>query len=157
MAKFKFRVLVDPSSYITAKISDDIKDTDVGKAVILNTALDSTYKLTSNGAAIDGFIVGLEAATADGEVLATIQISGRKRCEAEAAMNIGDLVESGVVAAAGTAETSKLPQISTLTRDTTTAITLAADLHPVVWRVISGNTTDGVIDDEDTTVIIERV
>jgi len=155
--KFKFKVLVNADDFISAKITDAVTDADVGKSVILDIAKDSTYKLCADGDGIDGFISAIDPATADGLKFATIQIGGRKRCEAEGTMTIGDLVEAGTVAAAGTAEANLLPTISTHTIDTTTAITLAADLEQVTWRVISANTTDGDIVDEDTTVIIERL
>lgn len=157
MAKFKFYPTTNVDGYFTAKINDAIDDDDVGKPVKLMTASTDVYQLCSDGDGIDAFIIGLDPATADGKVLATLNNMGRVRCEASGAMNVGDYVEAGAVAAAGTAETNGLPVISTHTRDTTSAATLAADLFPVEWRVISANTSDGTITTGDQTVIIERL
>lgn len=172
MAKFKFKPTVSVDSYFTAKIADAIDDDDVGKAVKLDASTTDVYTLCSDGDHIDAFIVGMESATADGKVLATLQGGERKRVEASGAMNVGDLVESGAVAAAGTAETNGLPLVSTKaavsadlandasgTEIATAVNALLADalVDKVQWRVISADTTDGSITDGDQTVVIERV
>ena len=158
MAKFKFKAVVTADDIISAKIDDaSVTDADVGKAVRLDIGKDSSYTLCADGDSIDGFITGIDPATADGKLFASIQVGGRKRCESEGTMTIGDLVEAGTVAAAGTAEANLLPTISTHAMDDTTATSLLADMFQIQWRVISADTADGDIADEDTTVIIERL
>ena len=157
MAKFKFKAVVTADDIISAKIDDAVTDADVGKSVKLDIGKDSSYTLCADGDGIDGFITGIDPATADGAVFGSIQVGGRKRCEAEGTMTIGDLVEAGTVAAAGTAEANLLPTISTHVMDDTTAASLLVDMLQIQWRVISADTADGDIADEDTTVIIERL
>jgi len=157
MAKFQFKQTTNMDGYFSAKLKASLTDNDIGKPVKLSTDTTDTYELCADGDGIDGFLTGLESATADGLVFGTINNKGMIRVEASGEMNIGDLVESGAVAAADTAETNGLPLVSTHTPDTTTAITLAADLFQVNWRVVSGSTSDGVVATGDTTVIIERL
>lgn len=157
MAKFKFKPTVSVDTLFSAKIADAVTDNDVGKPVKLDTTTTDTYTLCADGDLIDAFIVGLESATADGLMFGTLQGGERKRVEASGAMNVGDLVEAGAVAAAGTAETNGLPLVSTHTPDTTSVTTLSASLGKIHWRVISADTTDGVVTTGDTTVVIERV
>lgn len=151
MAKFKMKPTVDVSAYFTAKVKGDITDADVGKPVKLSVDTTDTYELCADGDGIDAFIVGIEPATADGLHLATLngnKAGARQRVEASGAMTVGDLVEAGAVAAAGTAETNKLALVST-------HVAAAGDI--VRWRVISADTSDGSILDGDTTVVIERL
>lgn len=160
MAKFKMKPTVDVSAYFTAKLKGNVTDADVGKPVKLSIDTTDTYELCADGDGIDAFIAGIEPATADGLHLATLngnKVGARQRVEASGAMTVGDLVEAGAVAAAGTAETNKLALVSTHVMDSTSAATLLADTFNVNWRVISGNTTNGVITTGDTTVIIERL
>jgi hypothetical protein len=157
MAKFRLLPTVNVDGYFTAKVKGAIKDVDVGKPVRLSTDVPDTYQLAADGEGMDAFIVGVEAATADGLYLCTLNNMGRVRCEADGALTIGGLVEAAANAAAGTANTNGLPLVSAHAIDTTTAITLAADLLTVNWRVVSGTTTDGDVADEDTYVVIERV
>ena len=157
MAKFKFQVLTDVSNYITAKVADAVTDNDVGKSVKLATNTTDTYTICAAGDQIDGFIVGIEPATADGLKLCTINIGGRKRVQISGAANVGDLVEAAAQAAAGTAEANGLPIVAAHTIDTLDTTTLAATMFPKNWRIISANTSDGVVADGDTTVIIELV
>lgn len=148
MAKFKFKDTINVHDIFSAKLKGALTDNDVGKAVKLSTDTTDTYELCADGNGIDAFIVGLEAATADGLVFGSLMAGGRKRCEADGAANVGDFVECGAVAVAGTAEANKLPMVSTH---------IAAATDVIRWRIISANTTDGVVADADTTVVIERV
>jgi len=172
MAKFKFKPTVNVDGYFSAKLKGAITDNDVGKPVKLSTDTTDTFELCSDGDAIDAFIVTIDPATADGLVFATLNNGGLIRCEASGAMNVGELVEAGAVAAAGTAETNGLPLISTkaaVAADLATdasgteisvavnAILAEALLQDTAWVVVSANTSDGVITTGDTTVVIKRV
>lgn len=171
--KFKFKATTDVSGYFSAKLIGSVVDNDIGKPFKLDTSKSDTYTLCSDGDRIDAFLVGLEAATADGLMFGTLTKSGRIRCEADGALNVGGLVEAGAPAALGTAEDNALPKVSAkadvaadLADDASGAL-IAASVNAVLaeallegggqWRVISGDCTDGSIDDGDTTVIIERV
>jgi hypothetical protein len=157
MAKFKFLPTVDVSGYFSAKLKGALTDADVGKPFKLSVDTTDTYELCADGDGIDAFLVSLEAATADGLKFGTLNKGDRVRCEASGSMTIGDYVEAGAVAAAGTAETNGLPLVSTHAMDSTTAITLLADMLKVNWRVISGTTANGTVTSGDLTVIIERL
>lgn len=172
MAKFKILPNIDVSTYMSAKFSGALTDNDVGKPVKLAVGTTDTYTLCADGDIIDAFIVGLEPATADGLKFGTIHRGPLVRCEASGSMTIGDLVEAGAVAAAGTAETNGLPLVSTraavsanITNTATgteiaTAVNalLAAFTKPAAgWRVVSGNTSNGSITTGDTTVVIMRL
>lgn len=172
MAKFKFNPTTNVDGYFTAKIKGNVTDNDVGKPVRLSTDVPDTYQLCADGEAIDAFVVGIEAATADGLHLCTLNNRGFVRCEADGALTIGGLVEAAANGAAGTANTNGLPLVSAkaavaadLADDASGALiaasvnaVLAEALLPVpIWRVVSGTTTDGDVADEDTRVIIERV
>ena len=157
MAKFRLLPTVNVDGYFTAKIVGNVTDADVGKPVRLTTTSPDTYQLAADGEGIDAFVVGIDPATSDGLHLCTLNCSGRVRCEADGALTIGGLVEAAANGAAGTANTNGLPLISAHAIDTTSAITLAADLLTINWRVVSGTTADGDVADEDTYVVIERV
>lgn len=151
MAKFKFKPTVNVDGHFSSKLKGSLTDKDVGKPVKLSIDTTDTYELCSDGDGIDAFIVGLDPATSDGLIFGTLNNMGRVRVEASGAMTVGDYVESGVVAAAGTAETNALPLVSTH------AVALIGDIDPVMWRVISANTANGTVTTGDTTVVIERV
>lgn len=172
MAKFSFKVLTDVDGYITAKLYGAVVDADLGKPFKLKTGATDTYEICVDGDPIDGFLMAIAPATADGLKLGTINIAGRMRCEMEDAANIGGLVECGTIAALGTAETNGLPVVTaksavaadlatdasgTLIAASVNALLAEALLPSQGWRIISGNTTDGVIADADTTVIVERI
>ena len=157
MAKFKFLPTVDVSGYFTSKIKGDVTDADVGKPVKLSVDTTDTYELCADGDGVEAFIVQIDAATADGLHLCTLNEGGMVRVEASGAMTIGDLIEAGAVAAAGTAETNGLPLVSTHAMDSTSAATLLADTLKVNWRVVSGATANGTITAGDKTIIIKRL
>jgi len=157
MAKFKFMVLVDPSDLVTAKLADDVVDADIGKPVLLDPDLPDTYLMAADGDAIDGFIYSIEPWTADGKVIGTVQVGGRKRCESSGASTLGALVEAGAVAAVGTAETNGLPLVSTHTAVVDTLENVSADLLLPKWKIISSSAADGTVAADDTSVIIEKV
>ena len=159
---------------IAAPAAAELLRTLVGR---LTAALDEggpsrAFELCSDGDAIDAFIVTIDPATADGLVFATLNNGGLIRCEASGAMNVGELVEAGAVAAAGTAETNGLPLISTKAAvaadiaddasgaEIATAVnTILAEalLQNSAWQVVSANTSDGVVTTGDLTVVIKRV
>ena len=157
MAKFKRLPTVNVDGYFSTKFKGALTDKDIGKPVKLSVDTTDTYELCSDGDGIDAFIVSIEPATADGLKFGTANNEGLIRCQASGAMTVGDLVEAGAVAAAGTAETNGLPLISTHSMDSTTAGTLLADMLKVNWRVISANTANGTVTSGDTTVVIERL
>jgi len=158
MSKFKFKVTTNVDTYITAKMSStSITDNDVGKPVKLYTSKPDMYALCSDGDMIEGFIVGIDPATADGYPLATIQTGGRKRVEMEGSSTIGAEVEAGTVAAAGTAEANGLPMVSTHSYATSSVADYAASDFTHKWRIITANTSNGTVADNDTTAIIERI
>lgn len=148
MAKFKFKPTINVDGYFTAKVKGAITDSDLGKAVKLSVDTSDTYELCVDGNPIGAFIEAVDVATADGLVLCTLNRSGYVRCQADGALTVGAFVEAAAQAAAGTAETGGLPKVS-------------ARAVPVVgeriWRVVSGNTTNGTITTGDTTVIIECI
>lgn len=172
MAKFKFKPTINVAGYFSAKLKGAITDNDVGKPVKLSSDTTDTFELCSDGDAIDAFIVAVDPATADGLVFATLNNGGLIRCEASGAMNVGELIEAGAVAAAGTAETNGLPLISTkaaiaadLAIDASGTL-IAASVNALLaemllptsaWQVVSANTADGVVTTGDTTVVIKRV
>ncbi len=172
MAKFQFKPTTNVDGYFSAKLFGAVTDNDVGKPFKLKTGTTDTYEICTDGDAIDAFLKGLEPETADGLKFGVLDNSGRQRCEMEDAANIGGLVECGTIAALGTAETNGLPVVTaksavaadlatdasgTLIAASVNALLAEALLPSQGWRIISGNTTDGVIADGDTTVIIERV
>lgn len=172
MAKFSFKELVSDGDIITAKIGSDtvansgnLVDNDIGKPVKLSAA--DTYNLCSDGDLIDGFLIAVEPYTADGWAIGSVQIGGRKRVELDVACAIGNLVEAGTMAAAGTAEANGLGVVSiksdvaadlatdasgTLIAASVNAVLAAALLPPSRWRLISGTGLD-----EDTTAIVEKI
>ena len=147
MAKFKFKALTNPSGYFTAKVKGAVADADVGKPVKLSVDTTDTYELCADGDLPEAWIIGVDPATADGLKLCTLNGAGRVRVEASGAMTVGDAVAAGVNAAAGTANANKLGIVKTYT---------VTGTEKMLWRVISGNTTDGSITDGDKTVIIEK-
>jgi hypothetical protein len=148
MAKFKIAPTVNVDGYFSAKLKGAITDADVGKAVRLSNDTTDTYELCADGAGIDAFIVGIDPATADGLVFATLNKGGYVRVEAAEAMGIGNFVEAAAQAAPGTAEANGLAKVAVHTAS-------AGDV--IRWRIVSANTTDGVVAAGDTTVVIERV
>jgi hypothetical protein len=151
MAKFKILPTTNVDGYFTAKLADTaVTDNDVGKPVKLDVSTTDTYTLCADGDQIDAFIITIDPATADGLPLVTLNKGGYVRCESDGTMTIGDLVEAGAVAAAGTAEANKLPMVSTH------AVVAVGDVFSSNWRVVSANTADGSVADADTTVIIAK-
>lgn len=143
MSKFSFDELVDPSCIFSCKFNGDVTDNDIGKPVKLVAA--DTYGLCSDGDEIEGFINGLETATADGKKFGSVCTGLRKRVELDGAAAVGTYVVSAANAAAGTKNTNGLP----IVKDAD----VGTNGQPVFgWRVISGTGLDG-----DTTAIIERV
>lgn len=154
MAKFKFQATINPDGLFSAKVKGAITDNDLLKPVKLSIDTTDTYELCADGDGIDAFITAIDPATADGLHFCTLsggRSGDRQRCEASGSMTVGDLVEAGAVAAAGTAETNALPLVSTH------AVSALGDILNINWRVISANTSDGSVTSGDTTVIIERL
>lgn len=138
-AKFKMGVQVAANTYVPGLLPAAVTDADRGKPVKL-TATDE-FALCTDGDNIYGFIDSVEAAPQGGKTFGSIQIAGRRRVELDGITAIGAAVEAGTIAAAGTAEGSKIGIVST-------HLVLATDTKH--WILISGTGAD-----EDKTAVVE--
>ena len=148
MARHTVKPLVGGNEYDTFKITGAITDVDIDKPVAI-TATDEVV-LCSDGDEIYGFISSIEPNLADGKVVVGVQLSGRKYVILDGAAAVGTLVEAAANTAAGTAKAGNYGLVSVHTYDTTTAITLAADIFSKNWKVISGTWLD------TSTALIEK-
>jgi hypothetical protein len=128
-------------------------DADVGKPVKLS-ATANAVDLCADGDAIYGWIDSIETSTSNGRVVAAILEKGTCRVTTSGAVAIGDVVEAGANAAAGTAPTSwgvvstkaviaDLIDAATGAQIATAVNALIADAAAgtQVWRAITGGTT----------------
>ena len=140
MAKFVAQVQVGQNHYVTYKIgSTSIDDNDVNKPVKLSAT--DTVALCDDGDQIYGFINSVERYTADGKVVVTVQIDGRKKVTLDAASAIGTVVEAATNPAAGVVLTTNWGLVSTHTVVTATK---------KQWMIISGTGLD------EADVLIEK-
>lgn len=156
MAKFKFTELVPQDSVISAKLGVDanskLTDADVGKAVKLIAA--DTYGLCAVNDEIEGFLVAVDSATADGLSFGSVQISGRKSVVLDGAVTIGALVLTGTPIARNTALTVDVA-VKTGTAASQSGTTPFAFTQRTpnthLWRLVSGTGLNGAVG------VIERV
>lgn len=148
MAKFKILPTTNVDGYFTAKVKGAVVDNDIGKPFKLSVDTTDTYELCADGNVIDAFLVAISPATADGLVLVTLNSKGYVGVQASGASTVGAFVAAGAPAAIGTAETDYLGKVSTHTPLVTDS---------AKWRIVSATTTNGVVADGDTNVVIERV
>lgn len=144
MATFRFLPRVDDNTYVSAKINEDVTDSDVGKPVKLSAA--DTYALCADGDGIDGFLQSIEPQTQDGKVFGTVQVAGRRCVQLAGAAAVGVIVEAGAPATLNTAETDFKGKVSAHT------VAAVGDILDKNWRVISGTGLD-----LDATAIIESL
>lgn len=115
MAKFMMQETIPYDEVITARLgtntianSSATTDTAVGK--IYKLAGESRYSLASAGDPIEGFVVGVESASADGYSMGSILLGDRKAVTFDGlqatpgtgTIALGDFVVTGTVVAAGT-------------------------------------------------------
>lgn len=115
-------------------------DADINKPVKLSAY--DTVELCGDGDYIYGFIDSVEPHTEDGKSVLGIQIAGRRWVTMNGNYAVGDHIEAEAQDAVGVALTTTWGKCSTHVYDTTTAITLQADLLVKKWVVIYGSSTD---------------
>lgn len=146
MAKrFKLSPTTDVSGYFTAAMVAAV-DADCGKPVKLIST--DTYQLCASGDPIDAYLEAVEPATEGGKIIVTLNKNRLVRAVSGEIMAVGDLVKAGANAASGT---TNVGNYAIVLKHTTAAV------GEVLWRVVSGNTTDTAIESGDATVILERV
>lgn len=166
MAKFTFAESYNLDEIITAKVSALAADTaglvagyltdaDVGKGVKLGAT--DRYILALDGDEIDGFLIAVESATADGYTVGSIALAGRKAVTVVGAtIGIGDLVVFGAPVAKGTALAAASAVLVKAGTPASQSGTTPFAYTPRVpnthlWRLISGTGVAGTVN------IIERV
>lgn len=156
MAKFKFGVILNESTKITARLGDSttagtnlLADADVGKFVKMIG--DSQYGLCAVGNEIEGVMNTVNTATADGYAIGGVQTNGRvavtldglQATPGTGVIAVGDYVVAGTVVARGTAVDK--PKVCKATAAATALV------HK--WRVVSLDGTTAV----GQTALIEKV
>lgn len=132
MAKLTLQPNTGENTYQVYKIDDSgINDNDVNKPVTFDST--DTVALAADSEEIYGFIEAVERHTADGKVVVTVQIDGRRKVTLDGAAAVGTVVEAAANAAAGTANSSNWGLVSVHTP-------AAADNKR--WMVISGTGLD---------------
>lgn len=158
MAKFKFAVILDQSTAITARLGDSttpgtnpLADADVGKFVKMIG--DSQYGLCAVGNEIEGVMDTVNTATQDGYAIGGVMTGGRVKVTLDGlqatpgtgVIAVGDYVVAGTVVARGTSLGSAPPKVCKATAAATALV------HK--WRVVSLDGTTAV----GQTALIEKV
>ena len=134
MARFTAQVNAGENVNVPMKVNSAVTDNDVGKPVAIHSS--DTVDLCSDGDQIYGFIDSIMPATADGNVMASIQISGRRKVYLAGAAAVGTFVEAAANTAAGTAPADEFGEVSAHTVVTGTV---------KFWQVISGTGLDNSV------------
>ena len=149
MAKFKFGVILNESTKVTARLGDSttpatslLNDADVGKFVKLIG--DSQYGLCAAGNEIEGVMDTVNTATADGYAIGGVQKNGRVAVTLDGlqatpgigVIAVGDYVVAGTVVARNTALGGAKPKVC--------KATAAGEALVHKWRVISLDGTTAV-------------
>jgi len=149
MAKFKFGVILNESTKVTARLGDSttpatslLNDADVGKFVKLIG--DSQYGLCAAGNEIEGVMDTVNTATADGYAIGGVQKGGRvavtldglQATPGTGAIAVGDYVVAGTAVARNTALGGSKPKVS--------KATAAPGSLLFKWRVVSLDGTTAV-------------
>lgn len=172
MARKFYRGEVLPSRQaVTTKLgaqSAPYLDTELGKPVKLNTAVDSGMILAAAGNPIEGFISAVESATSDGYGIGSVQqygtrtvmFDGLQATAGTGTVALGDYVVTGTVVAKDT----KLTAVPKVCKATNQPGAVPADLTAAgqqalnaiyAWRVVSlGSAGTGAV---GTVGVIERV
>ena len=147
MAKFKFGVILNESTMVTARLGDSttagtnlLADADVSKFVKLIG--DSQYGLCAVGNEIEGVMNTVNTATADGYAIGGVQTEGRvavtldglQATPGTGVIAVCDYVVAGTVVARGTAVTK--PKVC--------KATAAGSALNFKWRVVSLDGTTAV-------------
>lgn len=158
MAKFKFGVIVNEATKVTARLGDSttpatdlLNDADVGKFVKLIG--DSQYGMCAVGNEIEGVMDTVNTATADGYAIGGVDIDSRVAVTLDGlqatpgvgVIAVGDFVVAGTVVARNTALGGAKPKVCKATAAG------GALIHK--WRVVSLDGTTAV----GQTGLIERV
>lgn len=160
MAKFQIQEILG-STYYTVRLgagptdAGNLKGTEKGKFVKL--AGSSRYDLCVPGDEIEGFIVTVEAATADGFSIGSIRIEDRipvtldglQATPGTGTINIGDYVVVGSVVPKGTAQTAPVKVCAATVQPSSTNY-----VGKFMWRLVANNDLNGAV---GTTGVIERV
>lgn len=149
MAKFKFGVILNEATKVTARLGDSttpatnlLNDADVGKFVKLIG--DSQYGLCAVGNEIEGVVDTVNTATADGYAIGGVQAEGRFKVTLDGlqatpgtgVIAIGDYVVAGTPVARNTALGGALPKVC--------KATAAGSGLVFKWRVVSLDGTTAV-------------
>jgi hypothetical protein len=149
MAKFKFGVILDEATMVTARLGDSttpatnvLADADVGKFVKLIG--DSQYGLAAVGNEIEGVLNSLNTATQDGYAIGGVQKEGRvavtldglQATPGTGVIAVGDYVVAGTPVVRGTALGTAKPKVC--------KATAAASALIFKWRVVALDGTTAV-------------
>lgn len=149
MAKFKFGVILNESTRVTARLGDSttpatslLNDADVGKFVKLIG--DSQYGLCAVGNEIEGVMSTVNTATADGYAIggfreegrAAVTLDGLQATPGTGVIAVGDYVVAGTVVARNTALGGVKPKVC--------KATAAGSAMIFKWRVVSLDGTTAV-------------
>ena len=134
-------VIVGENDIATFKCSSAVTDNDVNKP--LKLASSDTLALAGDGEEVYGFLDSVDPTSEDGVAVVGVQKGGRKWVTMTGTYAVGDLVSADTNTGAGVALATTWGICKKHTYDTTTAITLAADLFSKNWIVIFGAGTDG--------------
>jgi len=158
MAKFKFGVILNQSTSVTARLGDSatpatnlLADADVGKFVKMIG--DSQYGLCAVGNEIEGIMDSVNTATQDGYAIGGVVKDGRVKVTLDGlqatpgtgVIAVGDYVVAGTVVARATSLAGAPPKVCKSTAAAT------AIVHK--WRVVSLDGTTAV----GQTALIEKV
>lgn len=149
MAKFKFWVILNEGTMVTARLGDSttagtnlLSDADVGKFVKMIG--DSQYGLCAVGNEIEGVMNTVNTATADGYAIGGVQKEGRvavtldglQATPGTGVIAVGDYVVAGTVVARGTSLSGAKPKVC--------KATAAGSALNFKWRVVSLDGTTAV-------------
>ena len=149
MAKFKFGVILNEDTMVTARLGDSttagtnlLADADVGKFVKMIG--DSQYGLCAVGNEIEGVMNTVNTATADGYAIGGVQKEGRvavtldglQATPGTGVIAVGDYVVAGTVVARGTGLGTAKPKVCKATAAATGIV--------YKWRVVSLDGTTAV-------------
>lgn len=149
MAKFKYGVILNEDTMVTARLGDSttagtnlLADADVGKFVKMIG--DSQYGLCAVGNEIEGVMNTVNTATADGYAIGGVQKEGRvavtldglQATPGTGVIAVGDYVVTGTVVARGTALSGAKPKVCKATAAATGVV--------FKWRVVSLDGTTAV-------------
>ena len=158
MAKFKFGVILNQSTMVTARLGDSTTPgtnmlADADKEKFLKLIGDSQYGLCAVGNEIEGVMNSVNVATQDGYATGGVQKDGRvtvvldglQATPGTGVIGVNDYVVAGTPVARGTAITEAGPRVCKATAAPSDLV------HK--WRVVSLNGTNAV----GQTALIEKV